>query len=67
MSGGMIFFCVYLWLGFAVVTAFASYARGRGIWAWFFHALLFGGFFALLVVLVMKDLSSENALNKKAD
>lgn len=44
---------VYIWIGFAVVTALAAAARDRSAVAWFFIGLL-GGIFALVAVLVMR-------------
>jgi len=47
---------ILLWFGFGVVTALAANARGRSAIGWFFLGLIFS-IFALLAVLVMKDLS----------
>ncbi len=44
---------VFVWLGFAVVTAIAANARGHSAGMWFAIGLL-GGLFALIAVLVMK-------------
>lgn len=45
---------LFVWLGFAVVTALAAGARGRNPVAWFFIGAL-GGVFALIAVLVMEN------------
>ncbi len=44
---------LFIWFGFAVVTAIAANARGHKAGMWFFIGLL-GGVFALIAVLVMR-------------
>jgi hypothetical protein len=44
---------LFIWFGFAVVTAIAASARNRSAGAWFAIGLL-GGVFALIAVLVMQ-------------
>jgi hypothetical protein len=44
---------IYIWVGFAVVTALAAATRDRSAVGWFFIGLL-GGIFALIAVLVMR-------------
>lgn len=44
---------LFIWLGFAVVTAIAANARGHNTGLWFVIGLL-GGIFALIAVLVMR-------------
>ena len=45
---------LFVWIGFAVVTAIAASARGRSALGWGVLGLVFG-VFALIAVLVMKD------------
>jgi hypothetical protein len=49
---------VFVWIAFAVVTALAAQARGRSFLAWLLLGLAFG-LFALLAVLVMRNLRTE--------
>lgn len=44
-----------VWLGFAIVTAFAASSRGRSTGGWFVAGLFFS-IFALLAVLVLPSL-----------
>lgn len=44
---------LFVWLGFAIVTAIAANARGHSAGMWFVIGIL-GGVFALIAVLVMK-------------
>lgn len=49
---------VLLWIAVGVITALAANARGRSWLAWFALGFIFS-VFALIAVLVMKDLSKE--------
>jgi hypothetical protein len=44
---------LFIWLGFAIVTAIAANARDHNTALWFLIGLL-GGIFALIAVLVMR-------------
>ena len=50
---------IFIWLGFAVVTAIAAHARNHSATLWFMIGLL-GGIFALLAVLVMRPGEPSN-------
>lgn len=52
---------IFLWLGLSIVTAVAANARGRSGIAWFFIAAIFSPLLGLVAVLVMRDLSAEQA------
>ena len=49
---------ITIWLSFAVVTALAAHARGRGPVPWFFIGLV-AGVFGLIAVLVMENRSDR--------
>jgi len=46
-----------IWVAFAIITALAANARGRSGLGWFILGAIFG-LFALIAVLVMKDISA---------
>ncbi len=49
---------LFIWIGFAVVTAFAAQARGRSFWGWLAIGAL-TGVFGLIAVLVMAPVSAD--------
>lgn len=51
---------IFIWVGFAVVTALAANARGHSTYAWAIIGLL-GGVFALIAVLVIRPGDSAGA------
>lgn len=50
---------IVIWIGFAVVTALAAAARGRSFFGWLVIGAL-TGFFGLVAVLVMENLSGAD-------
>ena len=50
---------IFIWLAFAILTAFAAYARGRSFFLWLFFGLLFG-IFAFILVLIIPSLKRDS-------